>query len=142
VRDWILLVYRVPNEPSAGRVFVWRKLKKLGAMLMHDAVWVLPSTPQTREHFRWLAAEIGELKGDATVWEARLAAGDEERLVEQFNAAVEPAYREILADLKSKNADLQAISRRYQQVKSQDYFDAELGRQVRERLIAAKGGSR
>jgi hypothetical protein len=38
VRNWILLVYKIPNEPSAGRVFVWRKLKKLGAILLHDAV--------------------------------------------------------------------------------------------------------
>ena len=60
MRNWILLIYKIPNEPSAGRVFVWRKLKKLGAMLLHDAVWVLPATPQTKEHFRWLAAEIAE----------------------------------------------------------------------------------
>ena len=140
MRNWILLIYKIPNEPSAGRVFVWRKLKKLGAMLLHDAVWVLPATPQTKEHFRWLAAEIAELDGEATVWESRLATGDEDQLAEQFSAAVEPAYREIMSAMKAKDADLAALSRRYQQVRAQDYFDSELGQRLREAFIAAKGG--
>jgi hypothetical protein len=138
----MLLVYKVPNDPTAGRVYVWRKLKKLGAILLHDAVWVLPATPQTREQLRWLASEIVELDGEATVWESRLATGDEDRLMDQFVAAIEPAYREILAGMKAKDGDLAALSRRYQQIKVQDYFDSELGRRVREALIAAKGGPR
>jgi len=142
LRNWILLIYKIPNEPSAGRVFAWRKLKKLGAVLLHDAVWVLPSTPQTREHFRWLAAEIVELNGESSVWEARLTAGDEQELINQFSAAVEPAYRQIMAEMKNKNRDLAALSRRYQQVRAQDYFGSELGRQVREAFIAAKGDSK
>ena len=44
--------------------------------------------------------------------------------------------------MKAKDADLTSISRRYQQTRVQDYFDAELGRRVREALIAAKGGPR
>jgi hypothetical protein len=57
---WVLLMYTVPREPSAPRVALWRKLKKLGAVLAHDAVWVLPETPATREQVRWLAQEIRE----------------------------------------------------------------------------------
>src|SRR5213076_752986 len=119
----MLLVYKVPNEPTAGRVYVWRKLKKLAAVLLHDAVWVLPATPHTREQLRWLAAEIAELSGEATVWESRVATGDEDRLVDQFVSNVEPAFREILAGMRAKDADLAALSRRYQQIKSQDYFN-------------------
>lgn len=141
-RTWMLLVYKVPNEPSAARVYVWRKLKKLAAVLIHDSVWVLPATPQTREHFQWLATEIDEMKGEATVWESRLVMGDEDQLVEQFNDAIDQTYREILREIKMKDADLAALSRRYQQARVQDYFDSEIGRQVRESLIAAKGGPR
>ena len=50
-RMWLLLAYKVPRDPSAARVYVWRKLKKLGAVALQDAVWVLPSTPQTLEQF-------------------------------------------------------------------------------------------
>src|SRR5882672_6873760 len=123
VRNWMLLVYKVPNAPTSGRVFVWRKLKKLGAILLHDSVWVLPATPRTREQLRWLANEITELKGEATVWESRLTLGiDEEKLIGQFTEAVELEYREILAGLKKKIRDLAALSRQYQQAKMQDYF--------------------
>jgi len=44
-RTWVVLVYKIPREPAAGRVSVWRKLKRLGALLLHDAVWLLPETP-------------------------------------------------------------------------------------------------
>ncbi len=60
--SWMLLVYKIPREPTASRAIVWRKLKRLGALLLHDAVWVLPATPWTREQFQWLAVEIGELE--------------------------------------------------------------------------------
>jgi hypothetical protein len=139
----MLLVYNLPNKPTAGRVFVWRKLKQLGAMLLHDAVWVLPATPHTREQFRWLASEIEELKGDATVWECQQTLeADEERLVAQFARAVDLAYRQILAALKRKNRDLAAISRRYQQLQTQDHFKSELGQRVRQALLVAKGGGK
>jgi len=49
MHTWVLLHYKIPREPSAQRVFIWRKLKRLGALLLHDALWVLPATPRTRE---------------------------------------------------------------------------------------------
>jgi hypothetical protein len=141
VRTWMLLVYKVPNEPTSGRVFVWRKLKRLGAVLLHDAVWVLPAAPRTREQLRWLASEITELDGEATVWESQLAqAADEEKLVARFGEAVEGQYREILAGLKEKGRDLAALSRKYQQVQALDYFNSDTGRRVRDALAAADGG--
>src|SRR4051794_32701297 len=57
---WLLLLYKIPREPTVGRVSVWRKLKRLGAILLHDAVWVLPPSPRTKEEFQWLVAEIQE----------------------------------------------------------------------------------
>ena len=60
MQAWVLLHYKIPREPTAPRVSAWRKLKRLGAILLQDAVWVLPATPHTREDFQWLAAEIGD----------------------------------------------------------------------------------
>lgn len=143
MRTWMLLVYKVPNEPTSGRVFVWRKLKKLAAVLLHDSVWVLPATPRTKEQLRWLASEIVEMDGEATVWESRLTLGvDEEKLVRQFTGGVDMQYREILAGLKAKDRDLAALSRKYQQVQAQDYFNSDVGRRVREALAEADGGSK
>ena len=138
---WVLLHYKFPREPSAPRVYVWRKLKRLGALLLQDAVWVLPATPHTREDFQWLAAEIAEQGGEATLWEAQLTlAGQDEALLQQFLAHVDAAYGALLADLHAEDADLAALSRRYQQVQTQDYFHSELGQRVRDALLMAEGG--
>jgi hypothetical protein len=99
---WLLLVYKVPPEPTARRVYVWRKLKRLGAILLHDAVWVLPPTPYTREQLQWLSAEIVEMTGEALLWEAQLLSNQEETLSQQFMAQVETGCREILTALKKK----------------------------------------
>lgn len=140
-QGWMLLVYKVPREPTALRATVWRRLKRLGALLVHDAVWVLPATDWTREQFQWLAVEIGELGGEVYLWESQLLVnGQEETLVQQFLERIETIYRDILAELEQADADLVALSRRYQQTRAQDYFQSPLGIQVRDRLLAARGG--
>ena len=139
--SWVLLVYKIPREPTSSRATIWRKLKRLGALLLHDAVWVLPSTAWTREQFQWLAVEIGELEGEAYLWESHLLLnGQADALVQQFQARVDAAYQDILGELGQDDADLVALSRRYQQVRAQDYFHSEVGRQVREQLMSARGG--
>ena len=139
--SWVLLVYKIPREPTSSRAVVWRKLKRLGALLLHDAVWVLPATPWTREQFQWLTVEIGELGGEAYLWESHLLLnGQAEALIQQFQSRVDAAYQEILGELEQDEADLVALSRKYQQVRAQDYFHSKLGRHVRERLMSARGG--
>ena len=138
---WVLLVYKIPREPTASRAQIWRKLKRLGALLLHDAVWVLPATSWTREQFQWLAVEIGELDGEAHLWESHLLLnGQADALVQQFQARVDEAYQDILEELEQEDADLVALSRVYQQVRAQDYFHSTLGTHVRERLMSARGG--
>jgi hypothetical protein len=132
------LVYKVPPEPSARRVYVWRKLKRLGAILLHDAVWVLPATSASREQFQWLAAEIEEMAGSALVWEATLALESQDgALVDRFVAQAEAEYRAIQAALQRPDADRAALSRQFQLVQAQDYFHVALGEVVREVLMAS-----
>ena len=135
---WLLLAYKIPREPSADRVYAWRKMKQLGAVMLQDAVWVLPETPRTREQFQWLAAEITELGGEATLWSSDLIyATDDKVLRRQFESRVAEMNRDVLAGLKQKQRDLTALSKRYQQAQSQDFFRHELGRRVRDNLLAA-----
>jgi hypothetical protein len=139
--SWLLLTYRIPREPTAGRVFVWRKLKQLGAIALQDAAWVLPLTSRTREQFQWLAAEITELQGEAMLWEAeQLYATDKAKLHREFVEPVEKEYRDILAALKKKKRDLTALSKQFQDAMARDYFASELGQQVRSKLLSAAGG--
>ncbi len=137
---WLLLLYKVPREPTVGRVTVWRKLKRLGAILLHDAVWVLPPSPRTQEEFQWLVAEIHERGGDAMLWEATLCLdGRDDELVRQFMAQVDAEHTDILAELERPDADLLGLSKRYQQARLRDYFRSPLGERVRQALLAAGG---
>lgn len=138
---WLLLAYKIPREPSANRVYVWRKMKQLGAALLHDAVWALPATPRTREQFQWLAAEVTELGGEVSYWAAdQIYASDEHALQRQFEEQVDDIYRDILKELKRKGRDLAALSKRYQQAQRQDYFQSKLGQEVRDKLLTARNG--
>jgi hypothetical protein len=140
MRTWVFLLYRLPSEPSAGRVRAWRKLKALGAILLDNAVWALPGAPALIEQFQWLAQEIIEADGSASVWRAEAALpSQDEALTRQFVAQAEAAYDQIQRDLENADADVQALTRRYRQVQRFDYFHADLGEQVRHALEQARG---
>ncbi|SEP16231.1 Chromate resistance protein ChrB [Paenibacillus sp. OV219] len=140
MKTWILLTYKIPPKPSANRVYIWRKLKKFGAVLVHDSIWVLPSRKKSKEHFQWLAAEISEMNGDAMVWEADSALiGQEQSLIDQFRQQVEEEYKCILESLQQLNADLHAEARKYQHTLQKDYFESALGLQVRDLFLKLRG---
>lgn len=138
---WLLLIYKVPNEPSARRVYVWRKLKGMGAILVQDSAWVLPDNLRTREKMVWLATEINDMEGgNALLWEAeQVFTGKEANLVQQFRDQVDQVYGGILSQLEREDADLAVLSKQYQHTKLQDYFDSELGDYVRETLMSRRG---
>jgi hypothetical protein len=117
-------------------------MKQLGAVLLQDAVWVLPTSARTREQFQWLAAEITELGGEASMWEANLIyATDDQSLRRQFEEPVEAAYREMLQDMKRPKHDWAGLAKRFQQVQAQDFFQHKLGQQVRNKLLATRDTS-
>ena len=137
---WLLLHYKLPSKPSALRVYIWRKLKRLGAILLHEAVWVLPDNPRTAEQIQWLAAEIQERGGNAYYWRAKTILGEhEESIRQQFNEQVDAVYSDLLKRLEKPRADLQEIAKQYQQAASQDFFHSKLGLLVREKLTSKRG---
>ena len=90
----------MPRKRTAQRVYIWRKLKRLQALLIDGAMWVLPATPRTREEFQWLAAEIIELGGQATLWEAHaLQVGRDQSLQDAFLDQANARYRKLLDEL-------------------------------------------
>jgi len=138
---WLLLTYKLAAEPSARRVYIWRKLKRLGAITIFEAVWVLPDSPRTHEQFQWLAAEIQEMGGEAMFWKAQSElSGQEEMLIKHFSSQVEIAYQELWMKLEQPDADSGKLAQLYQQIRQRDYFQSALGQQVRERLLAAREG--
>src|SRR4029079_8865031 len=82
------------------RAKVGRRLQRLGAVAIKNAVYVLPSTEQTREDLQWVAREIAQEGGDATVCEANLVDGLKDEQVEAiFQAARQKDYEELAAEL-------------------------------------------
>lgn len=100
MRKWVMLVYDVPNKPSSKRLYVWRKLKKIGAVSLQDAVFVLPFSPKTMEQMQWLAAEITEMDGKAFAFLSdSLSDAQDEALRQGFLSLVRPKYVELLSKL-------------------------------------------
>jgi hypothetical protein len=63
---WLLLIHQIPPKPAYFRAKVARRLARVGAVPIKNAVYVLPSTEQTREDFQWVAREIAEEIGQST----------------------------------------------------------------------------
>ena len=136
---YLLLTYKVPRTPSAKRVAVWRKLRKLGALQIQDSAWVLPVMERTAEALQWLAAEIKEMGGDYSLWEAEmLAEGQAQSLQQRFKTQVDDAYQEILRALTEPEANRSSLARRWQELQAIDFFNSELGRRVQKALLSAK----
>jgi hypothetical protein len=137
--DWLLLTYKLPSQPSARRVYVWRKLKRLGAVTIFDAVWVLPHTSRTHEQFQWLAVEITELGGEAMCWKIQAElSGQEETLVYQFQTRVDELYGKLLERMHRGQVEAGKAAQEYQQIRQKDYFRSKIGLQIQESLLAAR----
>jgi hypothetical protein len=77
---WLLLLLQLPTRPASARIKTWRRLQQLGSVAIKNSVYVLPNTPQAREDFEWLTAEIRAAKGQASIMtaDALTAAEDDE----------------------------------------------------------------
>jgi uncharacterized protein YdbL (DUF1318 family) len=101
-QSWVLLSYRVPREPSSPRIAIWRKLKRLGVAQISDGLVALPAEARTREALEWIAAEVEEAGGTATVWLGRPASETAEQdLAESMRRARAAEYLEVAAEARA-----------------------------------------
>jgi len=106
---WLLLIHQVPNSPAYLRVKMWRRLQKIGAVAVKNAVYVLPRSDQSSEDFHWVAREILEAGGDASVCEATFIEGiTTKELIELFQAARDSDYGELMEEIKELKEELRA----------------------------------
>jgi len=99
---WLLLIHQIPPRPPYVRVKIWRRLQALGAVAIKNSVYALPASDQAREDFEWTRRQILEIKGEASVCEARLVDGlTDQELRAAFVAAREADYRDIVAEARA-----------------------------------------
>lgn len=119
------LSYQLPPEPTRLRLAIWRRLRRIGALLVHDSVWVLPVDGKTREAFEWLADEIEEQGGTALLWEAQsLDTSQDQWITGRFRTEADARY----ASLAESALKLQRLAQRRRVRFSQVY-------QIRRQLL-------
>ena len=148
---WVLLCYRVPREPSAPRIAVWRKLRRLGVGQLGDGLVALPADARTREQLEWVAEEVTEAGGSAGVWLARPATVAQERelaavmagaRVAEYTAVIAGAEAALGAEDAARAAALRRLRGELRRITRRDYFPPAARDQARaavEALAAAPG---
>ncbi|MFE5816243.1 Chromate resistance protein ChrB [Streptomyces sp. NPDC056479] len=104
---WIVLVVRVPAEPSRHRVAVWRELRKTGALSLGQGVWAVPDVPLFADGIGRVL-ELTERAGGEAVSLAATGRGsqDGQRLRAMFTAARSADWSEFLADCGKFESEL------------------------------------
>ena len=93
----MVLVYRMPAKPTAGRVAVWRQLKKAGAIYLQQSVCVFPENGSVRAELEPILQRIGSANGEYHLLPLGGLSGDElDKLVQQFQEQTSKHYSEII----------------------------------------------
>jgi hypothetical protein len=149
---WLLLLFRLPATHKAERVAVWRKLKKCGAIQIQTSTYLLPDDSARYESFQWLAQQIRDLGGDATLARIQEIEGmSNERLIALFNRVRDEEYGAIkkllhgfLARGKKiepevKAAELERLTRQFRAIREIDFFQSSRGQDVQMLLRRSEG---
>jgi hypothetical protein len=127
----VLLEYRLPREPSAPRLALWRTLKRLGVAKLGDGLVALPLDSRNREQLEWLADEVVEADGKASIWLSEPGTAAQEReLAAQLQREVAAEYRAVAADARAAAVEatgrhrrtLARLRRELGRIRRRDYF--------------------
>lgn len=146
--SWVLLAYRLPREPSTPRSTLWRKLRRLGAAQVLDGLAALPLDARNRERLEWLADEVAEAGGEATIWVGELGSAAQERelatrMVETVAVDYRALHEEAVAAREQppgqRRRTLKRLRRELRRIRARDYFpppERESAQQALEELAA------
>jgi hypothetical protein len=140
--SWLFLLFNLPAKQSSDRVKFWRRLKKFGTIQLKNSTYVLPDEPVHYERFQWIAKEIVDSGGEATLVRVKDIEGmPYAAVVALFNDARSRDYDELVEPLnllikdtktrkKSPEAfsnQLQKLRQRFQEIRDIDYFESSRG---------------
>lgn len=146
MKTWLTITYKVPTEPSRTRVYLWRKLKELGAVYVQQGAAVLPMMETLLSQVLTLKAEVVSSGGEVLVGrmeyvdegdDARVIAafqlqrdGDYDEIVEQCERVVYELDRETekekftYAEIEENETELTRIHKWMERIVARDWFGA------------------
>jgi hypothetical protein len=128
---WVFLFYRLPPQPSTPRITVWRNLNRLGVGKLNDGVVALPADPRTQEQLEWVAEQVTEFGGEASIWLAHTATPQQERKVaaamaadraSEYQAVIDAAVRAQVLDVSDRRRIVSRLAAELQRIERRDYF--------------------
>ena len=156
-RQWLLLIYKVPQDPTRFRTYLWRQMRMLGALSLQQMVCLLPKTPELEGKFQSLAYKIDEFGGEANLLTFTSPSKEwEDRIITVFNTIIDEEYAEVaeneerfqdeirretrkqkftFTELEDMEADREKIHREMAKVQARDFFGAP-GRRMAEAQMA------
>ncbi|SEP38109.1 Chromate resistance protein ChrB [Amycolatopsis saalfeldensis] len=153
---WLVLVVRVPAEPSRHRVAVWRELRRIGALSLGQGTWAVPDVPgfaagiaRAIELAQRGAGEVivmdaaGRAESDGARLEGLFTADREEEWTEfladcgKFDAEIAKEIRNrkfTMAELEEEEQSLERLRRWHRDLKARDVFGAPSAAEAEQRL--------
>lgn len=153
---WLLLTYKVPPEPSAKRIAIWRKLKGMGAVYLQNGVCLLPKTDDHQRRLKVVENDVAATGGEAVLLETvGLDRAQEQKVIERFTADRDEAYREFIdkcadfeaeiaketsaehftyAELEENDEDLEKLKGWLAKIRKLDFYGAPLSTEADVRL--------
>lgn len=158
--SWLLLTYKVPPEPAAKRVALWRRLKGMGAVYLQNGVCLLPKTDDHVRGLKMIENGVSEMAGESVILETvALDRFQEEKVIARFKADRDEAYREFIdkcgnfeaeiakeraadhftyAELEENDVDLKKLQGWFEKIRKLDFYGATLSAEAEERLRACE----
>jgi hypothetical protein len=160
--EWLLFTYWLPAEPSRKRVSVWRQLKKLGALAMEGAGWLLPSLEPFSAKITDIVRNVEELGGTSNLFKVTdFNETQEQRTVARFQQEREREYVELIKEchkmmhhiererqqqefnfeeVQELESDLGKIARWFSEAKERDAWDIAARKEVESLISQAEAG--
>lgn len=139
--------YSLPVGPSRIRVYVWRWLKRIGALNMQQSLWLLPHDNHMLKALNKIKDSIEKDGGKVYIVSGQFIHGTES-IVQRFRDERDSEYKELLeycekfheemrveterrnfsfAELEENEEEYKKLSKWFEKIRKRDYFDAPLG---------------
>jgi hypothetical protein len=149
--EWQLVSITTGSDASL-RVYVWRQLRRLGALYLHKSVCLLPNRPEVRTALQPILLRVQAQGGTARNMTITVEGSDHDALVAEQRNDRDEEYREVVervpaffseitmetargrttyAEVVESEADLERFEKWLAAITARDYFHAAAGSTAR-----------